>query len=237
MYSSTIVDNKRLKNIMNTLTPPFNDINMNITKNNIIIKGLTKNSDMLVDINIGVENIICIPEKIRLCLNCVQLSKVLYLANKDDTIQIRIPDNYYNDGVVSYVIIKINSGIFKLKTLELEADELEIPSVHYNKPVIIFTDEYVKVMKSLNVMETYLTLEVLQNEVVFSTSNDNLEVLLTIPTISVDNDCYTGVFPFKTFKNFLKMGLSSDSIELYTNPALPLKIVYNSGSVFYVNFI
>ena len=117
MYSSTIADIKMLKNIMNTLTPSYNDINLNITKDGITIKALTKDTNMLVDINIRVENAVCIPEKIRVCLDCVQLSKVLSLANKHDRIQIIIPDIYYNDGVVSHIVIQIGSGEFILKTL------------------------------------------------------------------------------------------------------------------------
>lgn len=56
---------------------------------------------MLVDISINVVDVFCIPEKIRVCLDCVQLSKVFSSTNENDTIQIVIPEMYYNEGLVN----------------------------------------------------------------------------------------------------------------------------------------
>ena len=117
--------------------------------------------------------------------------------------------------------------------MELEADELELPYIHYDKPVIISTVDYIRIMKSLT--EPTVVLQVTQDEVIFSTSSVNLEIILRTATVSANNTPHNAILPLKLMKNLLKLGGIGESIEIYTSTSLPLKIIYDYGLVFYIN--
>ena len=107
------------------------------------------------NINKNFEFYQCNYDKIIIAVNMLHLFKLINSIDNDDTLTIYIEKDDYNDGVVSELGLKFENGdikqskIQKLKLIEPEQDELEIPDVEFSSVINMPSNDFQKIIRDL----------------------------------------------------------------------------------------
>jgi DNA polymerase III sliding clamp (beta) subunit (PCNA family) len=116
------------------------ETNIIFTKQGIKIINMDKTHTILVHLFLKAENFEfyeCKHEKIIVGVNILHLFKLITAIDNDDTLTIYIENDDYNEGIVTELGLKFENGtikqskIQKLKLIEPEQDELEIPNIEF----------------------------------------------------------------------------------------------------------
>jgi len=129
------------------------ETNIVFTKQGIKIINMDKTHTILVHLFLKAENFElyeCKEEKIIVGVNILHLFKLITTIDNDDTLTIYIENDDYNDGIVTELGLKFENGniqqskIQKLKLIEPEQDELEIPDVKFSSVINMPSNDFQK---------------------------------------------------------------------------------------------
>ena len=137
------------------------ETNITFQKDGMRIVNMDKSHTILVHLHLLSENFeqfICNKEKIIIGVNMSHLFKLINTIDNDETLSIYIEEEDYNSGVVEHLTLKFDnknkeqSKIQKLKLIEPDNEDLDIPDVKFSSIINLPSSDFQKIIRDLNVI-------------------------------------------------------------------------------------
>lgn len=224
------------------------ETNIVFTKQGIKIINMDKTHTILVHLFLKAENFEfyeCKEEKIIVGVNILHLFKLITTIDNDDTLTIYIENEDYNEGIVTELGLKFENGnikqskIQKLKLIEPEHDELEIPDVKFSSVINMPSNDFQKIIRDLANISEKIEIKSVEDELIFkcsgqfakaeirrSENNTNMQILN-----KQHNKIIQGEYSLKNLLYFIKCTNLCNQIEIYLENNRPLIVKYNVASL------
>ena len=224
------------------------ETNIVFTKQGIKIINMDKTHTILVHLFLKAENFEffeCKEEKIIVGVNILHLFKLITTIDNDDTLTIYIENDDYNEGIVTELGLKFENGtikqskIQKLKLIEPEQDELEIPDVKFSSVINMPSNDFQKIIRDLANISEKIEIKSVEDELIFkcsgqfakaeirrSENNANMQILN-----KQHNKIIQGEYSLKNLLYFIKCTTLCNQIEIYLENNRPLIVKYNVASL------
>jgi proliferating cell nuclear antigen len=224
------------------------ETNIVFTKQGIKIINMDKTHTILVHLFLKAENFEffeCKEEKIIVGVNILHLFKLITTIDNDDTLTIYIENDDYNEGIVTELGLKFENGtikqskIQKLKLIEPEQDELEIPDVKFSSVINMPSNDFQKIIRDLANISEKIEIKSVEDELIFkcsgqfakaeirrSENNANMQILN-----KQHNKIIQGEYSLKNLLYFIKCTNLCNQIEIFLENNRPLIVKYNVASL------
>ena len=119
------------------------------------------------------EHFYCKYPKIIIGVNMFHLFKLINTIDNDDTLTIYIEEKEYSEGVVDNLGLKFENGdikqckIQKLKLIEPEQEELQVPDVPFSSIITLPSTDFQKIIRDLSNISERLEIKSVGNELIF----------------------------------------------------------------------
>jgi len=235
--------------LMTALKDILLETNISFQPDGIRIINMDKSHTILVHLYLAASNFEfyeCKKEKIIIGVNMFHLFKLINSIDNDDTLTIYIENNDYYDGIVSHLALKFENGDIKqcktqkLKLIEPEQDELEVPDVKFSSIINLPSSDFQKIIRDLSCISDKLEIKSVGNELIFkcqgqfasaeihrAESDGSMEFILKQDSSKV----IQGEFSLKNLGYFIKCTNLCQQIEVYLENDLPLVVKYNVASL------
>ncbi len=225
------------------------ETNISFQPDGIRIVNMDKSHTILVHLYLAASNFEfyeCKKDKIIIGVNMFHLFKLINSIDNDDTLTIYIENCDYYDGIVSYLALKFENGDIKqcktqkLKLIEPEQDELEVPDVKFSSIINLPSADFQKIIRDLSCISDKLEIKSVANELIFkcqgqfaSAEIHRAEADESMKFILKQDSCKViqGEFSLKNLGYFIKCTNLCPQIELYLENDLPLVVKYNVASL------
>ena len=192
------------------------------------------------------EHFYCKYPKIVIGVNMLHLFKLINTIDNDDTLTIYIEEKDYSDGIVEYLGLKFENGdikqskIQKLKLIEPDEEELDMPSVKFSSIINLPSTDFQKIIRDLSNISERLDIKSVGNELVFSCigpfasckiSRSESDGITEFVKKCDDTSVIQGEFSLKNLSYFIKCTNLCNNIEMYLENDLPLVVKYNVASL------
>jgi proliferating cell nuclear antigen len=235
-----------IRNIIVSIKDILIDATITFTKDGLRIINFDKSQTILVNVELHAnkfEYYRCKPEKIIICANTVHLFKVISTMSNDDTLTIYIENSDYVDGIVSYLGLQYDNGDIKqcysqkLRLIEPDMEELEVPDVKYSSVINMPTADFQKIIRDMNGISDRIEIKSVGSDLIFScegpfatcriirSESENME-FTSKPDPSV---VIQGEFSLKSLSHFIKCTPLCSHLELYLANNLPIIVQYSSA--------
>ena len=239
-----------------TLMAAMKDIlletNITFTKEGIKIINMDKSHTILVHLFLkasNFESFYCELDKIVIGVNMIHLFKLINTIDNDDTLTIYIDKADYTDGVVQYLGLKFDNGeikqqkIQKLRLIEPEPDEIEVPDVKFSSVINLPSCDFQKIIRDLSSISDKIEIRSIATqdsaELIFKCCGGFAEAEIhRRETDGVmeyiqkqDESIIQGEFSLKNLSYFIKCTNLCSQIEMYLENNLPLIVKYNVASL------
>ena len=238
------------RTLMTALKDILIETNIIFEKRGIKICSMDKSHTILVHLFLDAskfEKFECEKNKIIICVNMSQLFKVINTIDNDDTLTIYIEEDDYHDGIVQNLCLKFENSTIKqfktqkLRLLDPDPEELNIPSVQYSYIINLPSTDFQKIIRDLNGLSDKVEISSVGSELIFKAiglfaeaeirrteSDGTLEFLHKEKT---KNNIVQGEFSLKNLIYFIKCTNLCNQIEMYLENNKPLIIKYNVASL------
>ena len=188
----------------------------------------------------------CKKEKIIIGVNMFHLFKLINSIDNDDTLTIYIENSDYYDGIVSHLALKFENGDIKqcktqkLKLIEPEQDELEVPDVKFSSIINLPSADFQKIIRDLSCISDKLEIKSVGNELIFkcqgqfasaeihrAESDGSMGFIMKQDSSKI----IQGEFSLKNLGYFIKCTNLCSQIEMYLENDLPLVVKYDVASL------
>ena len=192
------------------------------------------------------EHFYCKYPKIVIGVNMLHLFKLINTIDNDDTLTIYIEEKDYSDGIVEYLGLKFENGdikqskIQKLKLIEPDEEELDMPSVKFSSIINLPSTDFQKIIRDLSNISERLEIKSVGNELVFSCtgpfasckiSRSESDGITEFVKKCDDTSVIQGEFSLKNLSYFIKCTNLCNNIEMYLENDLPLIVKYSVASL------
>jgi proliferating cell nuclear antigen len=235
--------------LMTALKDILLDTNIVFTKDGIRIINMDKTHTILVHLLLKACNFEfyeCKYDKIIIGVNMFHLFKLITSIDNDDTLTIYIENDDYVDGVVTELGLKFENGdikqskIQKLRLIEPDQDELEIPDVKFSSIINMPSSDFQKIVRDLANISEKLEIKSVGDELIFLCVGQyaKAEIRRTETQGSMQfvqklaNDgIIQGEFSLKNLVYFIKCTNLCNQIEIFLENNRPLIVKYNVASL------
>tara|TARA_B100001093_G_scaffold506061_1_gene564360 strand:- start:3168 stop:3992 length:825 start_codon:yes stop_codon:yes gene_type:complete len=235
--------------LMTALKDILVDTNILFTKEGIKIVNMDRTHTILVHLFLKAENFEvfeCKLDKIIVGVNMLHLFKLISSIDNDDTLTIYIESDDYLDGVVTELGLKFENGdikqskIQKLRLIEPEHEELDIPEVTFSSVINMPSSDFQKIVRDLASISEKLEIKSVGDELIFKCVGNyaKAEIRRTETMGSMQfvqkqnsNEIIQGEFSLKNLVYFIKCTNLCNTIEIYLENNRPLIVKYNVASL------
>ena len=225
------------------------ETNISFQPDGIRIINMDKSHTILVHLYLAASNFEfyeCKKDKIIIGVNMFHLFKLINSIDNDDTLTIYIENNDYYDGIVSHLALKFENGDIKqcktqkLKLIEPEQDELEVPDVKFSSIINLPSADFQKIIRDLSCISDKLEIKSVGNELIFkcqgqfasaeihrAEADESMKFILKQDSSKV----IQGEFSLKNLGYIIKCTNLCPQIEVYLENDLPLVVKYNVASL------
>jgi proliferating cell nuclear antigen len=235
--------------LMTALKDILLDTNILFTKEGIKIINMDKTHTILVHLFLQASNFEfyeCIYDKIIIGVNMLHLFKLISTIDNDDTLTIYIEKDDYDDGVIQELGLKFENGdikqskIQKLKLIEPDLDEIEMPDILYSSIINMPSSDFQKIIRDLASISEKLEIKSVDSELIFKCNGNyaKAEIRRTETSNSMQflqkqgtNEIIQGIFSLKNLIYFIKCTNLCNQIEIYLKNNKPLIVKYNVASL------
>jgi|TARA_B100001057_G_scaffold20748_1_gene19120 proliferating cell nuclear antigen len=236
------------RTLMTALKDILLETNITFQKDGIRIINMDKSHTILVHLHLDAQNFElydCQLDKIVIGVNMFHLFKLINTIDNDDTLTIYIEKADYSDGVVRHLGLRFENGDIKqcktqkLRLIEPETEELEIPDVQFSSILNMPSTDFQKIIRDLSIISDKLEISSVGTELIFkcvgqfaiaeirrSESTGGMEFIQKDETKIVQ-----GEFALKNLGYFIKCTNLCNQIEIYLENGLPLIVKYNVASL------
>ena len=164
------------RTLMTALKDILLETNISFQPDGIKIINMDKSHTILVHLHLAASNFQfyeCKKEKIIIGVNMFHLFKLINSIDNDDTLTMYIENSDYFDGVVSHLALKFENGDIKqcktqkLRLIEPEQDELEVPKVKFSSIINLPSVDFQKIIRDLSCISDKLEIKSVGNELIF----------------------------------------------------------------------
>jgi proliferating cell nuclear antigen len=237
------------RTLMTALKDILLETNISFQPDGIRIINMDKSHTILVHLYLAASNFEfyeCKKEKIIIGVNMFHLFKLINSIDNDDTLTIYIENNDYADGIVSHLALRFENGNIKqcktqkLKLIEPEQDELEVPDVKFSSIINLPSADFQKIIRDLSCISDKLEIKSVGNELIFkcqgqfasaeihrAEADESMKFILKQDSSKV----IQGEFSLKNLGYFIKCTNLCPQIEVYLENDLPLVVKYNVASL------
>ena len=143
--------------LMTALKDVLLETNITFQKDGIKIINMDKSHTILAHLSLEAskfEHFYCKYPKIIIGVNMFHLFKLINSVDNDDTLTIYIEESEYCDGIVNYLGLKFENGDIKqcknqkLKLIEPDEEELELPSVKFSSIINLPSSDFQKIIRA-----------------------------------------------------------------------------------------
>jgi proliferating cell nuclear antigen len=187
----------------------------------------------------------CKKDRILIAVNMLYFFKLINSIDNDDTLTIYIENEDYNDGVVKELGLKFENGnikqskIQKLRLLEPDEEELDLPNLEFSSIINMPSCDFQKIVRDLANISEKLEIKSINSELIFKCSGQyaNAEIRRSetesnMQYIKKDKDnIIQGEFPLKNLVYFIKCTNLCNQIEMYLKNDQPLIVKYNVATL------
>jgi len=236
------------RTLMTALKDILLETNITFQPDGIRIINMDKSHTILAHLHLKAENFEvfeCKKEKIIIGANMFHLFKLINTIDNDDTLTIYIENNDYNDGVVNYLGLKFENGDIKqcktqkLRLIEPESDELEVPEVTFSSIINLPSTDFQKIIRDLTCISDRIEIKSVSNELIFKCKGTFAQAEVrraesdgSTEFIQQDSlKIIQGEFSLKNLGYFIKCTNLCSQIEVYLENDLPLVVKYNVASL------
>ena len=232
--------------LMTALKDILLETNITFEKDGIKIINMDKSHTILVHLHLQNENFEfyeCKKDKIIIGVNMFHLFKLINTIDTDDTLSIYIETQDYNDGIVENLVLKFENKqkeqckIQKLKLIEPDHEELNIPDVKFSSIINLPSNDFQKIIRDLHCISDKLEIKSVKNQLIFKCSGSfaTAEIIRSesdgMGIMQKHNKVIQGEFSLKNLNYFIKCTNLCNQIEIYMENDLPLIIQYNVASL------
>lgn len=237
------------RTLMTALKDILLETNVGFTKDGIRIINMDKSHTILAHLFLGSQNFEhydCRREKIIIGVNMFHLFKLINSIDNDDTLTIYIENRDYHEGITSYLGLKFENGDIKqcktqkLRLIEPEPEELEVPDVVFSSVINLPSADFQKIIRDLSCISDKLEIKSVGNELIFrcsghfasaevrrAESDGNMEFIQKQDSSKI----IQGEFSLKNLGYFIKCTNLCNQIEMYLENDLPLVVKYDVASL------
>ena len=237
------------RTLMTALKDILLETNISFQPDGIRIINMDKSHTILVHLYLAASNFEfyeCKKEKIIIGVNMFHLFKLINSIDNDDTLTIYIENNDYYDGIVSHLALRFENGNIKqcktqkLKLIEPEQDELEVPDVKFSSIINLPSADFQKIIRDLSAISDKLEIKSVGNELIFkcqgqfasaeihrAEADESMKFILKQDSSKV----IQGEFSLKNLGYFIKCTNLCPQIEVYLENDLPLVVKYDVASL------
>ena len=237
------------RTLMTALKDILLETNISFQPDGIRIINMDKSHTILVHLYLAASNFEfyeCKKEKISIGVNMFHLFKLINSIDNDDTLTIYIEEDNYYDGIVSHLALKFENGDIKqcktqkLKLIEPEQDELEVPDVKFTSIINLPSADFQKIIRDLSCISDKLEIKSVGNELIFkcqgqfasaeihrAETDGSMEFIMKPDSSKV----IQGEFSLKNLGYFIKCTNLCSQIEMYLENDLPLVVKYDVASL------
>ncbi len=237
------------RTLMTALKDILLETNISFQPDGIRIINMDKSHTILVHLYLAASNFEfyeCKKEKIIIGVNMFHLFKLINSIDNDDTLTIYIENADYYDGIVSHLALKFENGDIKqcktqkLKLIEPEQDELEVPDVKFSSIINLPSADFQKIIRDLSCISDKLEIKSVGNELIFkcqgqfasaeihrAESDGSMGFIIKQDSSKV----IQGEFSLKNLGYFIKCTNLCSQIEVYLENDLPLVVKYDVASL------
>lgn len=237
------------RTLMTALKDILLETNISFQPDGIKIINMDKSHTILVHLHLAASNFQfyeCKKEKIIIGVNMFHLFKLINSIDNDDTLTMYIENADYFDGVVSHLALKFENGDIKqcktqkLKLIEPEQDELEVPNVKFSSIINLPSVDFQKIIRDLSCISDKLEIKSVGNELIFkcqgqfasaeihrAESDGSMGFVLKQDSSKI----IQGEFSLKNLGYFIKCTNLCSQIEVYLENDLPLVVKYDVASL------
>ncbi len=237
------------RTLMTALKDILLETNITFQKDGIRIINMDKSHTILVHLfldSANFEQYNCSKDKIVIGVNMFHLFKLINTIDNDDTLTIYIENQDYNDGIVSYLGLKFENGEIKqcktqkLKLIEPDSEELEVPNVKFSSILNMPSTDFQKIIRDLSCISDKLEIKSVGNELIFKCSGQfaNAEIRRTESDGNMEfiqkqdsSKIIQGEFSLKNLGYFIKCTNLCNQIEMYLENDLPFVVKYDVASL------
>ena len=238
-----------VRTLMTALKDILLETNISFQPDGMRIINMDKSHTILVHLYLPASNFEfyeCKKEKIIIGVNMFHLFKLINSIDNDDTLTIYIENNDYYDGIVSHLALRFENGNIKqcktqkLKLIEPEQDELEVPNVTFSSILNIPSADFQKIIRDLSAISDKLEIKSVGNELIFKCQgqfasaeihraevDESMKFILKQDSSKV----IQGEFSLKNLGYFIKCTNLCSQIEVYLENDLPLVVKYDVASL------
>ena len=237
------------RTLMTALKDILLETNIVFKQDGIRIVNMDKSHTILAHLFLDAEkfeHFYCKYPKIIIGVNMFHLFKLINTIDNDDTLTIYIEEKEYSEGVVDNLGLKFENGdikqckIQKLKLIEPEQEELQVPDVPFSSIINLPSTDFQKIISDLSNISERLEIKSVGSELIFkcegpfataeirrSESDGNMEFLQKQSASHV----IQGEFSLKNLGYFIKCTNLCNTIEMYLENDLPLIVKYSVASL------
>ena len=237
------------RTLMTALKDILLETNITFSQDGIRIINMDKSHTILANLYLDAENFqeyfIKYP-KIVIGVNMFHLFKLINSIDADDILTIFIEESEYSDGIVDHLGLKFENGeikqckIQKLKLIEPEEEELEVPDVKFSSIISLPSSDFQKIIRDMSNISERLEIKSVGNELIFkckgpfaeaeirrTESDGSMEIKKSLDS----NKIIQGEFSLKNLGYFIKCTNLCSSIEMNLENDLPLVVTYSVASL------
>ena len=185
-------------------------------------------------------------KKIVIGVNMFHLFKLINSIDNDDTLTIYIEESDWNGAVPNFLGLKFENGDIKqcktqkLKLIEPDHEELQVPDVTFSSIINIPSSDFQKIIRDLSPLSDKLEIRSVSNELIFKCQGSfaSAEVRRAESDGSMEfqlkpdeSKIIQGEFSLKNLGYFIKCTNLCNQIEIYLANDLPLIVKYNVASL------
>ena len=237
------------RTLMTALKDILLETNISFASDGMRIINMDKSHTILAHLHLHSENFEfyeCKKEKIIIGVNMFHLFKLINSIDNDDTLTLYIETDDYQDGVTSFLGLKFENGDIrqcktqKLRLIEPEVDELEVPNVSFSSIINLPSSDFQKIVRDLSPLSDKLEIKSVQNELIFKCAGSfaTVEVRRTEADgcmefqLKPDNTkIIQGEFSLKNLGYFIKCSNLCSQLEMYLENDMPLVVKYSVASL------
>ena len=222
------------------------ETNISFKKDGMRIINMDKSQTILVHMHLHADNFEfyeCKRDKIIVGVNMLHLFKLINSIDNEETLSIYIEEQDYNSGIVEYLNLKFENKsikqckIQKLKLIEPEQEELDVPNVTFTSIINMPSSDFQKIIRDLNNISDKLEIKSINNQLIFKCKGTfaDAEIIRSesdgMEFVQKDNNIIQGEFSLKNLNYFIKCTNLCNQIEIYLANDLPLIVKYNVASL------
>jgi proliferating cell nuclear antigen len=191
----------------------------------------------------------CKMDKIIIGVNMFHLFKLINTIDNDDTLTIYIEEADYTDGIVQFLGLKFENidikqhKIQKLRLIEPDNEELDVPDVKFSSIINLPSIDFQKIIRDLSCISDKIEIKTVATnegaELIFKCTggfahaeirraeSDGMEFIKKQEVSKI----IQGEFSLKNLSYFIKCTNLCSQIEMYLENDLPLIVKYNVASL------